>query len=467
MSRQRRKQSSRSGQKRSHHRSRPRQPAQRKPVPEGVFEAPIEKLGHDGRGIARIDGKTTFIAGALAGELVEFTYLQCHSRYDEATIHRIIEPSSQRVSPPCEHASACGGCSLQHLNTEAQLALKQSVLLEQLQHFGAQQPEQILKPLVGGTDNYRRRARLSIKHTPNNKCIVGFREKGSNQITAIHQCLVLMPQLSALIPKLQPLLEGLQDAQVITHIDIVRGDDETALTFRHVKPLTEKDSLSLLSFCQRYELHLYLQPNKSGLANRVWPDFGDEQLSYGLVDFDAKIHFHPSDFIQVNAVNNAKLVKQAFDLLDVNADDRVLDLFCGVGNFTLPLATKAAEVVGVEGNSLMVSRGNANASYNQLSNIEFYGADLTQELAGQPWARKGFNKVLIDPPRAGALDVVRKIALFSPEKIVYVSCNPATLARDAGELSQLGYKMIAVGVADMFPHTTHVESIALFEPRKA
>ncbi|MBV1920040.1 MAG: 23S rRNA (uracil(1939)-C(5))-methyltransferase RlmD [Pseudomonadales bacterium] len=438
-----------------------------KPVPKELVVATIEKLSHDGRGVARIGGKTTFVDGALAGESIEFRYVKCHGRYDEAVTVRVLEPSSERVTPPCQHADVCGGCSLQHLSTDAQISLKQSVLVEQLTHFGDIQPDHVVEPIRGPSEGYRRKARFAIKHEPEGSCIIGFRAKNSARVVPITRCSVLPSNLSNLIPELQVLVSGLQKSAVISHVDLTQGDSVTVLTFRHIKPLTDSDFQSLLTFCQQHLFHLYLQPDSAASIHRVWPDNDKEPLSYTFkypeLQKPVDIQFSPNDFIQVNGGNNSKLVAQAIDFLDLDKNDRVLDLFCGIGNFTLPIATLVSKVVGVEGSDHMVVRAKQNASRNALSNVAFHSADLTQTLDNQPWSYDGFTKVLIDPPRSGALDIIKNIAHFSPEKIVYVSCNPATLARDAGELIQQGYKMVRVGVVDMFPHTTHVESIALFE----
>ena len=438
-----------------------------KPVPQELVVAAIEKLSHDGRGIARIEGKTTFVDGALAGESVEFRYVKCHGRYDEAVVVRVLEPSRERVTPRCQHADVCGGCSLQHLSTEAQVSLKQSVLVEQLTHFGDLKPKHVVEPIKGPSEGYRRKARLAIKHGSSGSCIIGFRAKNSARVVPITHCTVLSDSLNTLIPELQVLVSGLQQSAVISHVDLTQGDRVTVLTFRHLKPLIDSDFQSLLTFCQQRQFHLYLQPDNAASIHRVWPDDDHEQLSYSFEHIGLQktvdIQFSPNDFIQVNGENNRKLVAQAIDFLDLNENDRVLDLFCGIGNFTLPMATLVSKVVGVEGSDHMVVRAKQNASNNMLSNIDFHSADLTQTLDGQPWSYDGFTKILIDPPRAGAFDIIKNISHFSPEKIVYVSCNPATLARDAGELVQQGYKMARVGVVDMFPHTTHVESIALFE----
>lgn len=438
-----------------------------KPVPKDLVIATIEKLSHDGRGIARVEGKTTFVEGGLAGESIEFRYVKCHSRYDEAVVVRVIERSTERVTPPCQHSDTCGGCSLQHLSTEAQISLKQSVLIEQITHFGDLKPEHVADPIKGFSEGYRRKARFSIKHESGDNCIVGFRAKNSARVVPIAHCTVLSDSLNKIIPELQVLVSGLEKGTAISHIDLTQGDAVTVLTFRHIKPLKNNDLQALLTFCQQRQFHLYLQPDNAASIHRVWPEGDSEKLSYSLKNPNTEamvdIQFSPNDFIQVNGENNRKLVVQAIDYLDLNENDRVLDLFCGIGNFTIPMAALASKVVGIEGSDHMVVRAKQNASNNGLSNIDFHSADLTQALDGQPWSYDGFTKVLIDPPRAGAFDIIKNISRFSPEKIVYVSCNPATLARDAGELVQQGYKMESVGVVDMFPHTTHVESIALFK----
>lgn len=435
-------------------------------VPSSPVEATIEKVSHDGRGIARVEGKTTFVDGALDGETVEFTYTQCHERYDEARVTQVMIPSADRVLPPCRHASACGGCSLQHLKGEAQVALKQSTLVEQLARFGASFSGLLSPPITGAEFGYRRKARFAVKYSTKGLAVVGFRAKSSSHVIDIDHCPVLVESLADAAHALQVLLNGLRSDKAISHIDAVEGGTENALVFRHVKDLPNEDFQAILGFCQARGTHLYLQPDTVDSVYRVWPEEGTERLTFSLPDFDVTLHFHPLDFIQVNGVNNEKMVHQALEFLDLKANDRVLDLFCGVGNFSLPLATRAAQVVGVEGTDAMVARARENASLNALSNVEFHRADLSVPLKGQKWAKRGFSKILIDPPRAGALEIVRNMASFGPEKIVYVSCNPATLARDASELNALGYSMVNVGIVDMFPHTTHIESIALFEKSK-
>lgn len=427
----------------------------------------IESTTHDGRGITHIDGKAVFVDGALAGEDITFQYTDRRSKFDEAKTLEVHQSSADRVTPECEHAAICGGCSLQHMHSDAQVALKQSVLVEQLQHFGGLMPEELLPPLRSPTQGYRRKARLAVKYVPKKGgAMVGFREKRSPYVADISGCTVLVPEVGAIIPDLRTLITDLDCHRTLPQIEVAQGDDATALVFRHLEPLSESDQNALLDFCQARNLHLYLQPGGNDTVHKVWPDAEEDRLRYHLDAFGLELKFHPMDFTQVNPFINRDMVALAVDFLGLTPTDQVLDLFCGLGNFTLPIATKAAAVVGVEGGEAMVARGKENARHNQLSNVAFYAADLTQPFADQPWAKEvgGFNKILIDPPRSGALEIVQKMTVFKPERIVYVSCNPATLARDAGELVNQGYKLCKAGVMDMFPHTNHVESIAVFEP---
>jgi 23S rRNA (uracil1939-C5)-methyltransferase len=266
-----------------------------------------------------------------------------------------------------------------------------------------------------------------------------------------------------LIPVLKELISQLDCRSSLPQIEVAVGDERAALGIRHMHALSDSDKAALLAFAQTYDIDLYLQPGGNDSVHKIWPADGHDRLSYRLPDFGVELQFHPMDFTQVNAGINRRMVKLAIDLLDIQPHERVLDLFCGLGNFTLPLATKAREVVGVEGEAAMVKRGIENAAHNGLTNVSFFGADLAKDLPAQPWVKEGFDKILIDPPRSGALEVVRELARFKAKRVVYVSCNPATLARDAGELTKLGYKLTKAGVMDMFPHTTHVESIAVFD----
>lgn len=437
----------------------------RKPVPPTPVVIQIESLTHDGRGVGRIDGKAVFVEGALLGEQVRMQYTECHGKYDEGRAIEILSASPDRVEPRCAQAHLCGGCSLQHMQASAQIAMKQNMLLDQLKHFGDLHLPELLPPLTGPTFGYRRKARLGAKYVAKKGgALVGFREKHSSYLAQIDQCHVLVPEVGLAFPELKKLIESLQQREQIPQIEVAQGDDATALVIRHMQPLPPGDLDALLQFCQPRHFHLYLQPAGPDSIHKVWPADNDLRLHYRLEDFGLTLQFHPTDFTQVNPAINHKMVQQAIAFLDPQPDERILDLFCGLGNFTLPLATKSAHVVGVEGDDAMVQRGRENAAANRLANVEFFGADLTRPFEGQPWAQGGFDKILIDPPRSGALEIVSKMTVFKPKRILYVSCNPATLARDAGELKKQGYALLKAGVMDMFPHTTHVESIAVFEP---
>lgn len=433
-------------------------------LPADPVELQITALSHDGRGIGRIEGKTVFVDSALPSETVKFVYTQKRGKFDEGRTVEVLQPSVERVQPQCAQAHLCGGCSLQHMEPQAQIAMKQGVLMEQLQHFGELQPEEVLAPLTGPIYGYRRKARLGVKYVAKKESVlVGFREKRNSFLAEIDQCHVLAEEVGLKFPELKQLVMSLQARSTIPQIEVAKGDAAVAIIVRHMEPLTDQDQAAILSFCQQHNLQLYLQPGGNDTVHKVWPE-GEARLSYSLPEFGLNMKFHPTDFTQVNQDINQDMIRMAMDFMDIQPGERILDLFCGLGNFTLPLATKAAEVVGVEGDDAMVVRGRENAEHNGLNNVSFYGADLTKPFDDQPWGRGGFDKILIDPPRSGALEIVSKMTVFKPKRIVYVSCNPATLARDAGELKKQGYKLLKAGVMDMFPHTTHVESIAVFEP---
>lgn len=443
----------------------------RKPkLPEPV-QTLVSSLSHDGRGIARIEGKTLFIDGALPGEEVLVEYTNRKRAFDEGRAMDILTASADRTEPRCAQAALCGGCSLQHMKPAAQIAYKQQVLLEQFEHFGGIEVPEILAPLVGPDYGYRRKARLGVKYVhKKNSALVGFREKRNSFLAEIHQCHVLTPDVGLELPAFRELIAGLAGREVIPQIEVARGDDHTALIVRHLEPLVESDIEALIQFCDHHRFDLYLQPAGNDSIHKLFPEQSTtptyERLHYQLPEFGLSFAFHPTDFTQVNADINRRMVTQALRLLDVQPQERVLDLFCGLGNFTLPLATQAESVVGVEGDEAMVVRGRENARINDLSNVEFFGADLTKPFTDQPWGQQGFDKILIDPPRSGAQEIVAKMTHFKPARIVYVSCNPATLARDAGVLREQGYELKSAGVMDMFPHTTHVESMAVFEPMR-
>ncbi|HQV41268.1 MAG TPA: 23S rRNA (uracil(1939)-C(5))-methyltransferase RlmD [Moraxellaceae bacterium] len=424
----------------------------------------IDGLSHEGRGLSRVDGKRIFVEGALPGEQVLAQYTFTHKKYDEARVLEIRHASPDRVTPPCEHFDICGGCSMQHMSRDAQIAYKQSVLAEHFLHFGGLQPEEWLPPLLDDATDYRRKARLGVKYVIKKETLmVGFREKKSNFLADIRSCVILDNRISSLLLALREVINGLAQREQVVQIEVAAGDDDIALIFRHMAPLPESDVQALTAFMAERNWMLYLQPGGPDTVHRVYPEQAEDRLSYALPDFGLTMHFHPTDFTQVNAGINRKMLNLALELLDPQPGDRVLDLFCGLGNFTLPLATRAGEVVGVEGVQAMADRGMENAKRNNLSNVSFYAQDLTADFSQQPWARQGFDRLLIDPPRSGAEEIVKYLPKFKAKRIVYVSCNPATLARDAGLLKEAGYRLVKAGVMDMFTHTTHVESIAVFE----
>jgi 23S rRNA (uracil1939-C5)-methyltransferase len=337
-------------------------------------------------------------------------------------------------------------------------------LAEHFQHFGNIVPEEWLAPLQADTLGYRKKARLGVRYVAKKGgCLVGFREKRSNFLAEIERCPVLISEVDKLIVPLRDLIAAMDAKQTTPQIEVAAGDHQLAFVVRHMEPLSERDQSLWIEFAKQQGIELYFQPKGPDTVHKVWPHDQEQRLSYELPDFGVTLKFHPMDFTQVNASINRKMVSLAIDLLMPEKNDRVLDLFCGLGNFTIPLATRAGHVVGVEGVETMVKRGYENAEFNQLTNVEFYAADLQKDFSDKSWAREGFDKILIDPPRSGALDVVQYLPKFGASRIVYVSCNPATLARDAGVMKEHGYRLTKAGVMDMFPHTAHVESIAVFE----
>ncbi len=440
-------------------------PSKRRGAASGreVAEARVESFSHDGRGVARIGGKTTFIEGALPGETVRFRYLSRHKNYDSGRLVEVVTPSPDRVPPPCPHFGTCGGCSLQYMTPAAQLAAKQQVLAGQLERLGKVKPDAWLAPLGGPAWGYRRRARLGVRRVSSKGgVLVGFREKRKSFIANLESCAVLAPQVSTLIPALRKLITNLSCPDRIPQVEVAAGDDATALVFRHLVPLTEDDRAQLRAFGEQHGMQIHLQGNGPGSPEVLWP-VTPAPLYYRLPEFDIAIQFRPTDFIQVNADLNAAMVYQALALLELKPDDRVLDLFSGLGNFTLPLARRAGQVLGIEADAELIDGARANAARNTLNNVEFRAGNLYDETGPTPWAGYTFNKLLLDPPRSGAIEAIKRLAEPLPERIVYVSCYPATLARDAEYLVRvLGYRLAAAGAMDMFPHTSHVESMALF-----
>ncbi|MCB1800496.1 MAG: 23S rRNA (uracil(1939)-C(5))-methyltransferase RlmD [Gammaproteobacteria bacterium] len=435
----------------------------RQRIPEGEFQARILDMAHDGRGVARVDGKATFIHGALPGEEVSFRYLQCRRNHDEGQAVAILKAAPERVEARCSKYGVCGGCSLQHMHPDAQIAAKQSLLLNNLKQLGRVEPAEVLPPLLNDSPwGYRRKARLGVKDVfRKGRVLVGFRERGSSFVTDVDKCHVLHPRVGELLPALSELVESLSISRRLPQIEMAMDDERCVLILRILDPLGAGDADKLLEFAVANAVAFYLQP---GGPDSVTP-LGDAiDLRYELPDDDLTLRFLPGDFTQVNTDINRKMIRRAIQLLQCDANDRVLDLFCGIGNFTLPLARHAGEVVGVEGDAGLVERARENARRNSATNANFYTADLYADLPAEPWVQQHYDKVLLDPPRSGAIEVLPLIARLGAKRILYVSCYPGTLARDAGELVHThGYRLLSAGVMDMFPHTAHVESIALFE----
>ena len=439
----------------------------RRKLPQQPVLAKIEALSHEGRGIARVKGKTVFVNGALPGEDALFQYKKQRPKYDEAHALEITNPVAERIDAKCEFFGLCGGCSLQHMQHNFQLEHKQSVLIEQLTHIGKVKPESVIPPLTGPQWGYRRKARLGVKYVEKKgKVLVGFREKYSPFVADMNSCEVLHPSVGSLIEPLQCLIKELSLIKQIPQIEVAVGDEVTALVFRHLADLTDEDKEKLRLFAEHHHVDIFLQ---SGGLDSVVPLEGSahRQLYYSLPEFDLTMNFLPIDFTQVNIEINRAMVPRALELLEVKSEDRVLDLFCGIGNFTLPLARKAANVLGIDGEHGLVERAKQNAELNKISNVEFRAIDLVKDDLNEEFLNGGFNKLLLDPARNGAQEVIEKMNLKLVEKIVYVSCNPSTLARDAGILAKdKGFKLEQAGIMDMFPHTTHVESIAVFSRKK-
>ncbi len=434
----------------------------RRKLPAEPVRVTIEGLSHDGRGVARVDEKTVFVEGALAGEEVSFVYVERRRSYDVGVVQELHRASPDRVVPRCEHFGVCGGCILQHMREDKQIAAKQQVLLDNFTRLGKVTPDELLPPLLGPHWGYRRKARLGVRYVPKKGgALVGFRERRSPYIVDMHRCEVLHPSVGELIDPLREVISSLEARDRIAQIEVAIDDTKTALAFRNLDPLSETDKAALSEFARAHELCIYLQPAGPDSVEPLWP--AQITLEYRLENYGVAFRFLPTDFTQVNVDINRQMVDRALDLLELGPDERVLDLFCGLGNFTLPLARHAREVVGVEGNSDLVRRARENAAFNALDNVEFHVADLAGELEKAPWWKGGFDKVLLDPARDGAEQTLAHIARLGVRRIVYVSCNPSTLARDAGILvNEHGYTLAKAGVMDMFPHTAHVESIALF-----
>jgi 23S rRNA (uracil1939-C5)-methyltransferase len=426
----------------------------------------VESLSHDGRGIAHIDGKIVFLENALPNEQVVFAYVRRHNKFDEAKVVEILQPSPDRVIPKCPHFNICGGCSLQHLNHTKQIFFKTLAFQEQMKHFGNLDTLNILSSITGPIWNYRSRARLSVKYVQKKqKALVGFHEKNGRYVAEITQCPILHMKVSKKILALSNLVVEFSIYNQIPQIEIACGGDVTALLFRHLQKFSDKDIELLQKFGTEHDFQIYLQAGGMETIKLLATNKTPVSLSYKLTKQNIEMFFAPTDFTQINQEINQQMVAHVLALLDAQPTEKVLDLFCGIGNFTIPLATKCNHIIGIEGNKYAIVRAKQNAEYNTIKNTEFYCFDLTKELSAPLWAKQQYDKILLDPPRTGALEICTQIKKFGAKKIVYVSCNHATLARDAKELTNNGYKLQSVCVVDMFPHTSHIETIADFTRR--
>jgi len=422
----------------------------------------VISLSHDGRGVARVNGKALFIAGALPGERVSVRGLKRHRNYDEATLDSLEYASPLRVTPQCAHFGVCGGCSLQHFEPGAQIAAKQEHLLEELRRTARVEPATVLSALVADPWGYRRRARLGARFVgKKSRVVVGFRERAAPLVADLKRCEILAPPLDGLIEPLGSMLTNLEIRARIPQIEVAVADNATALVFRVLSPPAASDLAKLRAFGEKFEVQVYLQP---GAADSVSALGEAQPLAYRLTEFDVELAFKPTEFVQVNGGLNRIMVKRAIELLAPQRTEEVLDLFCGIGNFTLPLARQCARAVGVEGDAGLIERSRANASANRIENAEFHHADLAAIDMELPWARRSYTRALLDPPRAGAREALPLIDRCGARRVVYISCHPGSLARDTGILvHEFGFRLESAGVIDMFPHTSHVESVAVFK----
>jgi 23S rRNA (uracil1939-C5)-methyltransferase len=426
----------------------------------------IESLDHEGRGVARVGGKAVFIEGALPGETVAYEVHRSRPNYEQAHTLRVVRASALRVAPRCPHYGVCGGCSVQHLDSSAQAAIKQRVLEDALWHVGRVRAGIVHTAIHGPAWGYRDRARLTVRLVPSKGgVLVGFHQRRSSYVADMHTCPVLPAHVSAMLPALHELIAGLSIPDRLPQIEIARGEAATVLVFRNLLPLNAADEARLAAFADTHGVQVWLQPGGPDTAHPLYPR-DVPSLCYTLPEFDLRMDFRPTDFTQVNVHINRLLIRRALQLLEPRAGERIADLFCGLGNFSLPIARSGAEVVGVEGSEALVQRAGENARRNGLAgNTRFYAANLFEATEDSLAALGPLDKLLIDPPREGAIAVVKALGPQQrPKRIVYVSCNPATLARDAAVLvHEKGYVLSGAGIANMFPQTSHVESVAVFD----
>ena len=424
----------------------------------------IDKLDHQGRGMLFHQNKPLFVAGGLIGEVLDVSIEEDKKRYKKATILNIHKASELRINPHCEHYQECGGCHLQHIEQNAQIEIKQQGVLSLFERFAKYKPEQLEEALQSDAWAYRRCARFGVLFDKKTKKVqMGFRRSKSSELINQQICPVLKPALSQLILPIKALLNQLQGKAALGHVELVEAENTVAVLLRHLKPLSEQDVQLIIAFSEQHQLQFYAQSSPTTITCLT----NEQQLCYSLPEQDCQFGFNVDDFLQVNAVVNEKMVKQAMNWLALKETDQVLDLFCGLGNFTLPIAKIAKQVVGVEGIQKMVDRATDNAKHCQINNAQFYQADLSDLNAlNAQWSKQDYNKILLDPARAGAAECMEFVANKKPTHIVYVSCDPVTLARDSQLLLDQGYKLDKLGLIDMFPQTAHVESMALFIKNK-
>ncbi len=428
-----------------------------------IQEAVVLDLAHDGRGVARVDGKAVFIEGALPGERVRFRVFKRRRQMDEAGLVEVVEPSADRVVPPCAHYGICGGCSLQHLAPAAQLVAKEHQLLENLERIGRVRPDTVFAPIEGPQWGYRRRARLGVKHVlKKGRVLAGFRERDKPYIADLKRCEVLIERFATLPEDIAALVETLSLRGAVPQVEVAAGDTAAALVFRVMQVPTADDSARLEAFGSQHGVQIFLQRGGLDSIEPLRADY--PPLEFALDGGQVTLAFGPVDFFQVNRDINRSMVDRTLELLGATPADTVLDLFCGLGNFTLPLALRAGRVVGVEGDAALVAKARANATRNGIGNAVFHTDDLFEPGRCGAWVQNPYDLVVLDPPRAGASQIMERMPHWRPRRVVYISCHPGSLARDAGLLVEaFGYRLHGAGVMDMFPHTTHVESIAVFE----
>ena len=435
--------------------------SRRRKVKTKVYEINIESLSNEGRGISHYDDKIIFTRGALPGERVIASRSLSRAKYEEADVVDILESSPDRIEPKCDVYGICGGCSFQHLSSKNQIIAKQSWLKSAFMGQAKIEPKKWLQPLQVESWGYRRKARLGVRYVEKKeKVLVGFRERKSSFITVMSRCEVLHPSLGDNLELLGECIGKLSVKKHVPQIEVAIAELDTILILRHLEPMTKGDESILKEYGDKLAITWYTQ---SGGLETIKPLNEAVSLTYALPEYKIEMSFLPNDFTQVNFALNQKMINLAIELLDLNKEDEVIDLFCGLGNFTLPISRYVNKIVGIEGDRGLVERAKANADANEITNASFYKADLFEDVSGFEWFRgQKYNKALIDPARTGAIEIVELLPNLGIERLVYVSCNPATLARDTARLIALGFSLMSAGVMDMFPQTAHVESIALF-----